>query len=153
MANENLSALSSLLAKIIDDNTFTAGALDRMKGIIKRAEELEYKLAIAQNQLKDAERQRDVHFGEANSLRAKLAVWEAGEAELVKREKAAFTLEKDTAVAQAESRVYAHVFGTVFRNTTIRENVMGSSSSANNLNGYQSFTSLPFSHQTEKTTD
>ena len=149
MASNKMSALTSMLEDVINDNSFTVQAMERMKAALTKAASLEADLAEVKRELEYVVGQKVEQAGIIAKLNGKLLKYQARENELVARENKMAVLEKDTAVAQAESRVYDKVFNTVFKNTTVRENMYGNTSAYSN-GCYQS---VPTSHSIERTTD
>lgn len=127
MSNQ-MDQLTGLLSSIVEGNTFTVGALDRMKAAIGKAEQLEKDLTRTQADLRRSTAallESQAALAEANS---KLVGWQRREEELIKRERAIFDLEKGAAVSTARADVYDRCFGLVFKNPEVKRSIYEHSS-------------------------
>ena len=116
--------LSSLIAKTVEEQTFSLDAIKAIGIIRDKAASLEAKLADANGEI--------VRLNQRVSDRdAQLTAFAEKERKMVEREGVVSArelkiteLEKSTAVAQAKHEVLHGVFNTIFANRTVRESTL-----------------------------
>jgi uncharacterized protein (DUF3084 family) len=133
--------LSALIARTVEEQTFSLQAIEAIGKIREKALALERSLASTEAVL--VAKDRDI--GDRDR---KLAVFGSREAELVARESAVAAretkiaeLEKTTAVAQGKFDVLQGVFHTVFANRIVREQTLTSTPIAQGTPGGASYVS------------
>ena len=118
--------LSAAIDELVETRTFNLDALGAITGLRDRAVALDAQVETQ----KRAIEQRDGAYRELQATQAKaqrdLEAWIAREADLKAREAKVRELELREAVATAKAQTLDGVFGTIFRNVTIREQTLKS---------------------------
>lgn len=118
-----MDELTKVIDKLVEQKTFGLDALGAIK-------DLRDKAAKQEENLKDAKREIDERRGaeirasnEVKRLTFVVNDWTQRQAELENRERKVFDLEKASAVAVAESKVWDRAFSSIFKNTIVREQI------------------------------
>lgn len=123
---ETPNPILALIDKAVEEKTFSLDALTAVQKIKEQATKLDRDLKNAQQSLEHQKRETDRESTARARAEEKVKAWDAREAAIVAREAKLTELEKQSAVAQAESRVYFTVIDKMFANRQFRETVMES---------------------------
>jgi len=128
MSDEAANPVLLAIDKAVEEKTFSLDALKAIQAIKEQAEKLGKDLKYAQSNLErskiDTERERSAKDRAEKTVQE----WEKRESDLKARETKVTELEKQAAVAMAVSAAQLNMFGMVFANRTLRENIMETAS-------------------------
>ncbi|SFT11580.1 hypothetical protein [Methylobacterium sp. yr668] len=118
------SKLATAIDELVEKRTFGLDALGAIKGLRDKAIEQDARI----DELLARVEERDQVIGglrhEKAQVQAALDAMKAREAEMSAREAKTRDLELKEASATARATAYGEVFGTIFRNVTVRENAI-----------------------------
>lgn len=126
--------LSALIAKTVEEQTFSLDGVKAISAIRDRAVLLESELKMARDEGVQSSEKIDELRATVTARDTELNVFKAREAALEAREKQIFELEKKAAVAEAKAAAIDGVVTKVFANRIIRESAQGFAP-AGNYNG------------------
>jgi septal ring factor EnvC (AmiA/AmiB activator) len=144
-----MSELTDLIDKLVVEKTLSFEAIDKVKELKDKAEDLEGRLGDVENDNKHLGERSMKLSDENGELRATIANWEKRENSLNEREGKISELEKCKAIAEAVSASQKQMFETIFKNVTVRRSVNKSVPVADHTSGYIS--SHPESEDSEET--
>ncbi len=123
---EGMDKISSVIAELVDDGTFTKDALKRMQSVLANSRELEDLATSRAVEIKRLQAIGVAKDAEISALKGREAALTSREAAVKVREDKLTELEKSVAVSYAKAEVYGICFNTVFRNFTVNKNITGS---------------------------
>lgn len=124
MTEETPNPILALIDKAVEEKTFSLDALIAVQRIKEEATKLEKDLRYARSSIESYKIDLGREQAKRNTAEENVKKWQEREAALVAREAKITELELKTAVAEAESRVYASITDKMFANRILRENVV-----------------------------
>lgn len=115
--------LTNMINKLVEEKTFGLDALPAVQKLRDKATELENANSLLLKQLADSVSERTLLTNKLTDTRSTITEWIQRNAELENRERKVTELEKNTAVAAAQSSVLSHVLDAMLKNTIIRESI------------------------------
>jgi hypothetical protein len=114
----------AMIDKAVEEKTFGLDALTAVQKIKEQAAKLDKDLTYSRQSLEQQKRETERAESGQRVAVEKVKQWEAREAAVAAREAKVTELEKQTAVAQAQSGAYFTVLDRMFANRQFRETVM-----------------------------
>lgn len=114
-------SLTEVIDKLVQERTFGLEGLEGVKRIKDQAVTLERKLKESQDTVVSRDSSIRSYIGEIAELRGVIEKLRAKDTDVTARETKVRELEMKEAVASAEARTLHGVFGTLFKNVTVRE--------------------------------
>jgi DNA anti-recombination protein RmuC len=114
-------SLTEVIDKLVQERTFGLEGLEGVKRIKDHAATLEQKLKDSQEAVTGRDMSIRSYISEIAELRAIIEKHHARDADLTKREAKVRELEMREAVSTARAQTMESVFGTIFKNVTVRE--------------------------------
>lgn len=127
--------LSALIAKTVEEQTFSLDAIKAIGVIRDKATSLEAKLADANSEIVRLNRSLADRDAELTQRAEKERKLNERDGAVTARELKITELEKSTAVAQARESVLQSVFSTIFANRIVRESTLTSTPVATQMAG------------------
>jgi peptidoglycan hydrolase CwlO-like protein len=115
--------LTAAIEKLVQEKTFSLDGVKAIEGIRAKAERLETQLDEAHENIRSKDKTIADFRADESARTVRDGKLNERETALAKREQNQTALELKAAVADAQSNTYREMFGTLFRNTTIREHV------------------------------
>jgi chromosome segregation ATPase len=114
-------SLTDVIDKLVQERTFGLEGLEGVKRIKDQAVTLERKLKESQDLVAQRDREIRSYHDQISELRTIVEKHHALVADLEKRETKVRELEMKEAVSTARAQTMESVFGTIFKNVTVRE--------------------------------
>jgi uncharacterized coiled-coil protein SlyX len=146
--------LSDLIDDMVREKTFSLDALDAVKGLRDRALVQDASIEKLTKTLADRDETIGKMRSQASELSAEITAFKARESSIAEREGKTRDLELREAASTASAGAYREVFGTIFKNVTVRESAMKQLPYSNTQPGGQTFTGFQASSESvERTTE
>lgn len=146
--------LSDLIDDMVREKTFSLDALDAVKGLRDRAFVQDASIEKLTKTLADRDETIGKMRAQASELSAEITVLKARENSVAEREGKTRDLELKEAAATAKAQALDSVFGTIFRNVTVRETTVKQVPYSNTQpGGYTNTGMMPATESAERTSE
>ena len=120
-----MDELTKLIDQMVQEKTFSMEGVAAINELREQAELMQKTIKQLQESFKKENECANRLRNDNDALKGELKNWRAREEKLTNRESKITELEKDRAVANAKADTFRECVGLVFRNTTVRENMVG----------------------------
>lgn len=125
--------ITEAIDKIIEEETFSASAVEGIKALRDKAADLEFEVKDLSDRLTAETKNSSAVETELSAFKGQQSVVAARESAVKEREEKITELEKGQAVSAARAETYKECVGLIFRNTEFKRSMFGQAPSGDGM--------------------